>query len=84
MTEVILSQGVVLVLLFTMHGHIHPIGGSTCPSGEAEVSSGGWALSMTPRGLGRGGEMSPEVPISPETSLQGSGRMEFVIRAASD
>jgi hypothetical protein len=39
---------------------------------------------MTSRGLGRGGKMSPEVPISPETSPQGSGEMEFVVRATSD
>jgi hypothetical protein len=53
MTEVILSQGVVLVLLFTMHGHIHPIGGSGCR---------GWGVPMAlhlAKGLhvplGRGG-----------------------------
>jgi hypothetical protein len=28
MTEVTLSQGVLLVLLFAVHGHIRPIGGS--------------------------------------------------------
>jgi hypothetical protein len=101
MTGVTLSQGVVLVLLFAMRGHVRPIGGNgcrgwgspwltilpegyTCPSGEAEVSRGGWARSMTPWGLRRGREMSPEVPILPETSPQGSGRMEFVVRAASD
>jgi hypothetical protein len=39
---------------------------------------------MTSRGLGRGEKMSPEVPISPETSPQGSGEMKFVVRAASD
>jgi hypothetical protein len=39
---------------------------------------------MTPRGLGQGGEMSPEALISPETSPQGSGGMEFVVCAASD
>jgi hypothetical protein len=101
MTGVIMSQDMVLVLLFAVHGHVRPIGGSghrgwgvpwltillegyKCPSGEAEVTRGGRVLSMTPRGLGRGGEMSPEAPISPKTSPQGSGRMEFVVRAASD
>jgi hypothetical protein len=39
---------------------------------------------MTLRGLGRDGEMSPEAPISPETFPQGSGGMEFVVRASSD
>jgi hypothetical protein len=39
---------------------------------------------MTSWGLGRGGEMPPEMPISPETFSQGSGGMEFVVRALSD
>jgi hypothetical protein len=42
--------------------------GYTCPSGEAEGSREGRALLMMPWGLGRGGGMSPKVPISPETS----------------
>jgi hypothetical protein len=42
------------------------------------------ALLMTSQGLRRGGEMSPETLILPETSPQGSGGMEFVARAASD
>jgi hypothetical protein len=58
--------------------------GYTCPSGEAEVSREGRTLSMTLWGVGRGEGMSPEVPISPETSPQGSGKMEFVVRTASD
>jgi hypothetical protein len=29
-TRVTLDQSVVPVLLFTMHGHVHPIGGSGC------------------------------------------------------
>jgi hypothetical protein len=58
--------------------------GYTCPSGGVKVSHGGRALSMTPRGARRGGGMSPGVPISPETSPQGSGRMEFVVRTTSD
>jgi hypothetical protein len=101
MTGVTLSQDVVLVLLFTVRGHIRPIGrsgrrgwgslwltvlleGYMCPSGKVEGSHEGRALLMTPWGLGRGGGMSPKAPISPETSPQGSGRMEFVARAASD
>jgi hypothetical protein len=39
---------------------------------------------MMSRGLGRGGKMLPEAPISPETFPQGSGGMEFVVRVASD
>jgi hypothetical protein len=39
---------------------------------------------MTSRGLRQGEKMSPEAPVLPETSPQGSGGMEFVIRAASD
>jgi hypothetical protein len=30
MTGVMLGQGVVPMLLLTMHGHVHPIGGSGC------------------------------------------------------
>jgi hypothetical protein len=39
---------------------------------------------MTPRGLGRDEEMSPETPIVPEASSQGSGEIEFVVRVLSD
>jgi hypothetical protein len=39
---------------------------------------------MMSRGFRRSGKMSPEVSISPETSPQGSGEMEFVVRVASD
>jgi hypothetical protein len=39
---------------------------------------------MMPRGLGRGREMLPKVPISPGTSPQGSSEMKFVIHAASN
>jgi hypothetical protein len=39
---------------------------------------------MTSRGLGRDEKMAPEAPISPETFPQGSGGMEFVVRATSD
>jgi hypothetical protein len=35
-------------------------------------------------GLGRGGKMPPEAPISLETFPQGSCGMEFIIRATSD
>jgi hypothetical protein len=44
------------------------------PSGEAEMRRGGQAPLMTPRGLGRGREMSLETPIVPEASPQGSAR----------
>jgi hypothetical protein len=46
-------------------------------------ATGGWALSMMSRGLGRGREMSPETPIMPEASPQGSGKIEFVVHALS-
>jgi hypothetical protein len=42
---------------------------------------GGQALLMTPQGLGRDGEMSPEMPIAPEASPQGLGEIEFAVRA---
>jgi hypothetical protein len=41
------------------------------------------AFFMTSRGLRRGGEMSPETPIVPEASPQGSGEIEFVVCALS-
>jgi hypothetical protein len=36
---------------------------------------------MTLRGLGRGGEISPEMPIVPEASPQGSDEIEFAVCA---
>jgi hypothetical protein len=45
--------------------------------------AGGRALLMTPRGLERGGEISPELPIVPEPSSQDSGEIEFAVRALS-
>jgi hypothetical protein len=38
---------------------------------------------MTPLGLGRDGEMSFETSIVPEAFPQGSGEIEFVVRALS-
>jgi hypothetical protein len=38
---------------------------------------------MTPRVLGRDEEMLPETHIVPEASPQGSGEIEFVVRALS-
>jgi hypothetical protein len=40
---------------------------------------GGRAPLMTPQGLGRGGEISPETPIVPEASSQGLGEIEFAV-----
>jgi hypothetical protein len=71
MTGVMLGQGVVPVLLFTVHGHVHPIGGS---------ESCGWGP-MAPclaRGLhvslGRG-ESAPSGSDALMT-LRGSGEEE--------
>jgi hypothetical protein len=100
MTGVMSGQGVVPVLLWTMHGHVHLIDGSECRSWGARGSpsclrvphahrarwkraAGGRALLMTPQGLGRGEEMSHEMPIVPEASPQGSGEIEFVVCASS-
>jgi hypothetical protein len=57
--------------------------GHTCPSGEAKVTRGGQALLMMPRGLRRGGEMSPKALISLETSLQSLGgwSLPFVLQS---
>jgi hypothetical protein len=42
---------------------------------------GGRAPLMMLRGLGRGGEISPDMPIVPEASLQGSSEIEFAVYA---
>jgi hypothetical protein len=47
-------------------------------------SRGSPSCQRVPRVPRRDGKMSPEASISPETSPQGSGGMEFVVRAASD
>jgi hypothetical protein len=95
------GQGVVPVLLLTVHGHVYPIGGSGCYGlgalmahrlargfhvslGRGKSKLRGSNALMTSWGLGRGGKMPPEAPISPETSPQGSGGIEFVVHAASD
>jgi hypothetical protein len=41
--------------------------------------TGGRAPLMTPQGLGRDGEVSPETRIVPEASPQGSSEIEFVV-----
>jgi hypothetical protein len=38
---------------------------------------------MMPRGLKRGGEMSPEMPIMLKASPQGLGEIEFIVCALS-
>jgi hypothetical protein len=97
MTGVMLSQGVALVPLLTMHGHVHHVDGastmlgspwlpilhegSTCPSREAKIYRGGSSAFDDTIGLGRGGEISPETPIVPEASPQGSGEIEFAVHA---
>jgi hypothetical protein len=54
------------------------------PRARRKCAAGGRALLMTSRGLGPGEEMSPEMPIVPEASLQGSSEIEFFVRALSD
>jgi hypothetical protein len=95
------DPGVVLVLLVTVHGQVHPIGGSGCHGlgapmarhlakgfhvslGRGESKLRGQGFLMMPWGLKRGRKMSSEALISPETSPQGSGGIEFVTRAISD
>jgi hypothetical protein len=53
------------------------------PQARQKHAAGGRALLMTLWGLGQCEEMSPETPIVPEASLQGSGEIEFVVRALS-
>jgi hypothetical protein len=52
------------------------------PLGRGEKHAvGGRVPLMTPQGLRRGGEISPEMPIVLEASSQGSGEIEFVVCA---
>jgi hypothetical protein len=87
------SQSVVLVPLLTMHSHVHHIDGAStvlgsqwlpilprvprAPRARQKRVAGGQAPLMMLRGLRRGGEMSPETPIVPEASPQGSGVIEL-------
>jgi hypothetical protein len=87
MTRVMSGQGVVPVLLLTVHGHVHPIDSSKCHSQGPPWLPVLPAGSTCPlgkaktchRGLRRGGEMLPETPIILEASPQGSGEIEFVV-----
>jgi hypothetical protein len=60
-----------------------PHGSPSCQRVPHVPLRGSGAL-MTSWGLGRGEEMLPEAPVSPKSFPQGSGGMEFVIRAPSD
>jgi hypothetical protein len=53
------------------------------PRARWKRAAGGRVLLMTPWGLGRGREMLPKTPIVPEAPPQGSGEIEFVVRALS-
>jgi hypothetical protein len=93
------SQDVVHVPLLNVHGHVHHVDRASTVLGPRDFPSclrvprvpwarrkraaGGRAPLMTPRGLGRGREMSPETPIVPEGSPRGSDEIEFVVRALS-
>jgi hypothetical protein len=61
------------------HGSPFLLEGSTCPSGEAEMRRGGSSAFDDAMWLRRDREMSPETPIVPEASLQGSGEIELVV-----
>jgi hypothetical protein len=99
MTGVMSSQGVISVPLLTVHGHVHHVDGAStvlgpcgslsflrvprAPRTKRRRAVGGRVPLMTPRGLGRDGEMSPETPIVSEASPQGSDEIEFVVHALS-
>jgi hypothetical protein len=68
MTEVILSQGVVHVLLLIVHGHVCPIGGSGCR---------GWRVPVAHR-LARGLHVSLRRGGS---KLRGSGAFDDAVGA---
>jgi hypothetical protein len=53
------------------------------PRARWKCAAGGQVPLMTPWGLGRDGEISPETPIVPEASPQGSSEIEFVVHALS-
>jgi hypothetical protein len=98
--RVMLGQGVVLVLLLTVHGHICPIGLSGCcdwrPRGSPSCQRAphvpqarqkyakGFGLFDDVMGVQVRRKLPPEAPISPETFLLGSGGMEVDVHASSD
>jgi hypothetical protein len=70
MTGVMLGQGMVPVLLLTMHGHVRPIGGSECR---------GWG----PRGS-PSCQRAPRVPRARRKYAEGVGRFDDVMRARGE
>jgi hypothetical protein len=66
-----------------LHGSPSCLRVPCAPRARRERTAGGRAPLTTPRGLGRSGEMSPETPIVPEAPPQGSGEIQFVVRALS-
>jgi hypothetical protein len=95
-----LGQGVVPVLLLTVHDHVCPIGGSGCRGWGPRGSLSCQRAPRVPRARQKYAEevgrfddimgawarrkMSPEAPISPKTFPQGSDGMEVDFRASSD
>jgi hypothetical protein len=74
MTGVTLGQSVVLMLLFTVHGHVRPIGRSGC-RGEGPVASC-FTIGLH-ASLGRG-RSTPRGSGAPVLTLQGLGEVEIV------
>jgi hypothetical protein len=99
MTGVMLGQGVVLVLLLTVHGHVHPIGGRGChgwgalwllvlPEGSTCPSGEAEVREGVERfddvmGARARQKLPHEAPMSPETFPHGSGGVEVDFRASS-
>jgi hypothetical protein len=99
MTEVTSSQVMVPMFLLTVHDHVHHIDGastvlgppwlptlsegSTCPLGETGTLRGGSGTFYDAGGLGRGGEISPEMPYRVRGLSARLGWDEFVVRTLS-
>jgi hypothetical protein len=100
MTGVMLGQGVVPVLLLTVHGYVCPITGVGavvgCPRGSLSCQRAPrvpLARRERAKGVRRFDDimgawtrrkMPPKAPILPETFPQGSGGIEVDLRASSD
>jgi hypothetical protein len=76
MTGVMLGQGVVLVFLLTVRGHVHPIGRSGCRGEGPMAPCLARRLHMS---LGRGRSVL-RGSGAPVPMLQGSGAFDDVMR----
>jgi hypothetical protein len=80
MTGVMLDQSTIPMFLFTVHGHVRPLGGNGCRDGAHMAPRRARGLHVF---LGRGRSM-PRVSGAPMLTLQGSGEAEIVPDGAQE